>query len=304
MDLNRETDQGCSKEAIQFHYDKGNAFYQLWLDSTMSYSSALWEGCRTLEEAQLNKLDYHIRQARADTAQRVLDIGCGWGGLLQRLLERHPVKQVVGLTLSQEQVSYVEQHRDHRIQVRLESWEDHTPTSPYDAIISIGAFEHFARPELGRAAKVARYRDFFKSCHGMLVPDGRLSLQTICYGISQYTREYVQDLKFMTREIFPESALPILEEILPAVGRLFEVELVRNDRLDYARTCYTWLQSLLAKREQCVAVVGPETVAKYERYLRICVRMFQAEAIGLWRLTLRRITRKHKADRYPLPTAM
>ena len=91
---------GASAEAIQAHYDTGNAFYRLWLDPTRTYSCALWDEADALEEAQIDKLDYHIEQAQAAGTGQVLDIGCGWGSLLERLTTAHGVERAVGLTLS------------------------------------------------------------------------------------------------------------------------------------------------------------------------------------------------------------
>ena len=95
-----------AKEAIQFHYDVGNRFYKLWLDARMIYSCAMWpngEYDSDLESAQLRKIDFHIDQSGAAAARRVLDVGCGWGGLLARCLERNPnLERGVGLTLSAE----------------------------------------------------------------------------------------------------------------------------------------------------------------------------------------------------------
>src|SRR5215212_4888186 len=95
---------GTPAAAIRQHYDVGNDFYELWLDPSMSYSCALWAtgdaaATDTLEAAQLRKIDFHLPQARAAGKQQVLDIGCGWGATLRRLVEVHGVGQVVGLTL-------------------------------------------------------------------------------------------------------------------------------------------------------------------------------------------------------------
>src|SRR5262249_8376700 len=100
--------QGASTAAIQSHYDVGNQFYELWLDPTRSYSCALWDGPDdSLETAQKRKLDYLVEGARAAGTGRVLDVGCGWGGLLHRLVRIHDVKRVTGLTLSQAQADHV-----------------------------------------------------------------------------------------------------------------------------------------------------------------------------------------------------
>src|SRR5215467_9243522 len=153
--------EGASVHAIQAHYDVSNDFYRLWLDPTMTYSCALWSAGDTLESAQLRKLDFHIRQARAVGARRVLDIGCGWGSMLFRLVNSHDVSFAVGLTLSEAQRSQVGKRGDPRTEVRLESWEEHESDEPYDAILSIGALEHFVRPSLSSEERVKVYRSFF-----------------------------------------------------------------------------------------------------------------------------------------------
>ncbi|MHC5729130.1 MAG: class I SAM-dependent methyltransferase, partial [Nostoc sp.] len=113
---------GASAEAIQHHYDAGNDFYQLWLDPTITYSAALWEENDTLESAQIRKLDYHINQARVSNANRVLDVGCGWGSTLKHLVDVHNVKQAVGLTLSNGQAERISLFQHPQIEVRVESW--------------------------------------------------------------------------------------------------------------------------------------------------------------------------------------
>lgn len=176
------TPTGASAEAIQHHYDVGNAFYALWLDSTMTYSSALWHrDDEDLETAQRNKLDWHLARAGSAGARRLLDVGCGWGGLIRRALQGNPDCHCTGLTLSREQHAFLGGLDPHRVDVRLESWADHQALAPYDGIVSIGAFEHFARLDQSREEKIAGYRDFFRFCSRNLVEGGHVSLQTIVY---------------------------------------------------------------------------------------------------------------------------
>jgi cyclopropane-fatty-acyl-phospholipid synthase len=205
-----ETRAGASAAAIEHHYDVGNAFYALWLDRSMTYSSALWrdEG-DDLEAAQVAKHDWHIDRSGIMPGGRFLDVGCGWGALMKRVLARHPSSTCVGLTLAREQADYVRDLNDPRIEVRLESWEDHRPASPYRGIVSVGAFEHFARLDQSEADKVEAYRRFFRFCAEHLEPDGKLSLQTIVYENSSRA----QFSQFFADEIFPESDLPHLSEI-------------------------------------------------------------------------------------------
>jgi cyclopropane-fatty-acyl-phospholipid synthase len=278
---------GASPQAIQYHYDVSNDFYRLWVDRSFTYSCAMWEDNDTLESAQMRKLDFHVEQARAKNATRVLDVGCGWGSLLQRLVEVHGVEQAVGLTLSKAQAEWNWARQHPRIDVRLESWTDHVPQTPYDAIISIGAFEHFARLELSQAEKVEAYRAFFARCHAWLKPGGWLSLQTIAYGNLRRGKQYADP--FIPREIFPESDLPRLSEIAEATEHLFEVVALRNDRQDYAHTSREWFDRLRTKRAEAVRVCGQEVVARYERFLRMFGYSFELGAFILLRLALRRI---------------
>lgn len=283
--------QGASLQAIQDHYDLSNDFYRLWLDPNMVYSGALWEDGDTLEQAQIRKLEHHITSARAQGGARVLDIGCGWGAILRRLVENHGVKQAMGLTLSDAQASWVRSLGLPNVAVRVESWVDHVPEGPYDAIISIGAFEHFARLESSEAEKVESYRKFFERCQQWLRPDGYLSLQTFAYGATR-TRSEARSApatRFLAEEIFRETDPPRLVNIAEATEGTFEVVALRNDRRDYARTCRTWLKNLKDNRAQAVRVVGEEAVVRYERYLEYSFLGFESGNLALYRITLKRI---------------
>jgi cyclopropane-fatty-acyl-phospholipid synthase len=283
-----ETYQGASAEAIQHHYDLGNDFYALWLDPSKTYSCALWDGDDdTLEAAQMRKLDYLIAGAQAAGTQRVLDVGCGWGSLMKRLVDEHGVQSVTGLSLSEAQVASVQGWADERYDVRLENWADHQPEQPYDAIISIGAFEHFADYGMQREDRVASYQRFFTRCREWLPTGGRLALQTISKGSNvQLDRHAVRELLFVIEKIFPESELPWFSELLEGSERRFEVVNARNDAPMYARTCQAWLDNLTANREQAVAMVGEPAVVDYERYLAASVFCFERRHVGLLRVIL------------------
>jgi cyclopropane-fatty-acyl-phospholipid synthase len=294
MQATQEAARGASPEAIQRHYDIGNDFYRLWLDQTMSYSCALWEGdADRLETAQIRKIDYHIAQAKAAGADRVLDIGCGWGAVLKRLTTAHRAGRAVGLTLSREQEEWAVATPNPRIEVRRESWVDHSPAAPYDAIISIGAFEHFARPEWTSEQQTQASRRFFTRCHEWLTPGGRLSLQTIAYGSAK--REETQgssNYQFLLGEIFPETELPTLNAILAASDGLFEIVMLRNDRHDYARTCDTWAKRLAVRRRQATEAAGEAVVARYLRYLKLSAILFHEGYTNLLRIAFRRVDRR------------
>ncbi|MBD2533672.1 class I SAM-dependent methyltransferase [Nostoc flagelliforme FACHB-838] len=284
---------GASHQAIQHHYDVGNDFYQIWLDSTMTYSCAIWEEGETesaLELAQIRKVDFHINQAKAKNTKRVLDIGCGWGTVLQRLVEVYGVEQAVGLTLSEAQKDWISTKKHPQIEVNLQSWLNYSPTEPFDAIISIGAFEHFVKPELSSNEKIDVYRTFFTRCHEWLKPGGSMSIQTIAYG-KRKPEEVQKNLgaQFANQEIFPESDSPRLTEITAAAEGIFEVISVHNDRMDYVRTLEAWLSKLRSKRTEVINLVGKTVFERYERYLYLALLGFLTGDLLLLRLTFRRI---------------
>ncbi|MDH3672947.1 MAG: cyclopropane-fatty-acyl-phospholipid synthase family protein [Gammaproteobacteria bacterium] len=290
MNENTKKDMGASTEAIEHHYGTGNDYFQLWLDQTMTYSCAMWDADdpeQTLDAAQLRKIDYHIEQARVRDGQRVLDIGCGWGGVLNRLVTTNNVESATGLTLSESQMDWIEdKNNDPRIEVELKSWEDHRAADgDYDAIISIGAFEHFAKLGLDSDEKVRVYRNFFKKCHGWLRSRGWMSLQTVAYGNS-LQKDFDQ---FIAKEIFPETDTPRLFELAKGADRLFEVVCLRNDRDDYRRTLRAWYSNLKKHRDQAVALKGETESRKFEQYLRLMAYMFEVGGLDLHRVTLRKI---------------
>jgi cyclopropane-fatty-acyl-phospholipid synthase len=280
-------DYGGSAQAIRSHYDVGREFFALWLDPSLTYSCALWDEQRTsdtLVAAQLRKIDHHLNVARADRAKAVLDVGCGWGALLARVSRHYPAKHIVGLTLSLDQAEYVRSLALARVDVRLESWTAHdAPAGSYDSIVSIGAFEHFSRPEQSREERIAVYRDFFSRCRHWLSPAGRMSVQTIAYG----TMAREEASAFIQNEIFPVSELPRLDEIASSLDGILEITHLHNHRLHYARTFDHWARNLRRRRSEAVALVGEEVTERYERYLSQNAAGFYLGKIALIRFGLR-----------------
>jgi cyclopropane-fatty-acyl-phospholipid synthase len=284
------TDRGASAESIQHHYDVSNEFYSLWLDESMTYSCGLWQSdddC--LSAAQTRKNDHLISLSGAGGRQRVLDIGCGWGSVMQRLVAEHGVEHVTGLTLSAAQARHIQEQNDPRLEVRVQDWADFVPDAPYDAAISVGAMEHFVKFGWERSKKVAAYRRFFEKCHESLKPGASMALQTIGKGNVVLDEQGLRDTIFIAQHIFPESDPPRLAEILHATEKLFEVKSVVNHREHYARTCSAWLERLQANRTQAAEVTGPETVEAYETYLKASIRQFQLGHANLYRISLWRV---------------
>jgi cyclopropane-fatty-acyl-phospholipid synthase len=271
---------GASAAAIASHYDLSDDFFRLVLGPEMIYSCALFHEGDALAAAQTRKLDHHIAEAGAAGATRVLDVGCGWGAMLTRLVEQARVEHAVGLTLSPSQAAWIRRDLRPGMEVREEHWRDHRPERRYGAVISVGAFEHFAHGGLGAEEKLDAYRAFFAFCDRVLVSQGRLSLQTIAYTAAPGDL----DTSIFER-VFPESELPLLWQPIAAADGLFELVNLRNDRADYFRTLRAWDRNLVANRDAAVALVGEAAVADFQNYLRVSAAVFQRGIACLLRMT-------------------
>ena len=284
---------GASLEAIQYHYDLSNQFYSLWLDENMVYSGARYQSdSDSLETAQINKLDHHLKSAQCANKNRLLEIGCGWGAILKRATQQYGVKEAVGLTLSDAQVQYIDKLDLKSVTAKVENWQDHYPAEPYDAIISIGAFEHFAKLEYTEQEKVDAYRTFFKRCQeDFLKPGSLMSLQTFAYG-SARRRDQATNMsatQFLAEQIFPETDPPRLANIAEAIQGHFEIVNLENDRIGYAKTLREWMNRLKNNRAQAIETVGLQEVEKYEQYLQYSFAGFQTANLDLYRITLKRL---------------
>jgi cyclopropane-fatty-acyl-phospholipid synthase len=283
--------KGTSSKAIVHHYDFLGDFYRLTLGPELVYSYGMWEPGDTLESAQLRKLDYHAAAARAVGAQRVLDVGCGWGSLMRRLVETHHVDHVVGLTMSPGQAAWVRDQHWPGCEIRAENWFDHEPEDLYDAIIAIEAIEHFAGNTMWRSRRIARYRSFFQRCHSWLKPAGRLTIQANAWNDrgwlaslmlppQQLAREGtpgarerlglkalyggVKNLReglHSSRKVFPETFLPNRAELRTASSGLFRVVEERNDREDGVATTQAWLERSQANRARGAELIGESAVS-------------------------------------------
>ncbi len=272
---------------VQAHYDLSDAFFELFLDPSMTYSCAYFERPdMSLEEAQRAKIDLTLGKLDLRPGLRLLDIGCGWGSTMRRAAERWGV-DVVGLTLSRNQrdraaaaLADVPTHAD----VRLMGWEE--LDEPVDRIVSIGAFEHFRR---------ARYPAFFERCRKLLPSDGRMLLHTIVMPDAATLRtrgipvshEDVLFAKFIQKKIFPGGQLVPPEVVSSHAEEAgFHVERTQSLQTHYARTLETWAESLRHRRDRAVELAGEEIYNTYMRYLEGCARYFRSGHINVMQFTL------------------
>jgi cyclopropane-fatty-acyl-phospholipid synthase len=286
--------RGSSPSAVRSHYDVSNAFYEQWLGPSMMYSSGMWAGQAAtgdLEAAHRRKIDFFAaRLLRPEGPYRVLDVGCGWGGTLRRLAETHQVGHAVGLTLSEAQRAYLADHPVPGAEIRLEDWNEHVPSEPYDAVVSFGAFEHFARDGTTGPQRIATYRRFFRDCREWLAPGGRLGLETIAHDGAPDTDEPLGrgPLGDYVLGLFPEALCPHLGEIVLGFEPYFEVAVLRSDAADFARTFRAWLVALRSHEEAAAAVVGAEVAQRFRRYLAASEIQFRTRTLTNYRLVLQR----------------
>jgi cyclopropane-fatty-acyl-phospholipid synthase len=284
----------ASTEAVREHYDVSNDFYRLWLGPTMMYSSGLWSSpdgeAAGVDAAHDRKLDFFARQVPRGPGAALLDVGCGWGYTLRRLVGVHGVARAVGLTLSAAQCEHVAADPIPNAEVRLENWLDHRPQLRYDAIVSYGAFEHFARDGTSSAQRVQAYRRFFERCFDWLADDGRLALETIAHDAAPDTASPLGrgPLGNAVLELYPESLCPHLCELVLGFEPYFEVALLRSDAADFARTFRAWLLALRTHEAAARSLVGAETVRRFQRYLVSSEIQFRTGTLTNYRLVLHR----------------
>jgi cyclopropane-fatty-acyl-phospholipid synthase len=283
---------GTSALAIRAHYDVSNDFYALWLGPSMSYSSGRWtEDTADDRTAQAEKVAFFAQQLGLGVAGgRLLDVGCGWAAQLRPMLEQHGLAEGVGLTLSDAQAAWVAERPIPRTQVRLESWADHDPAERYDAIMSFGAFEHFARDGTTGDARVRAYRAFFARCFGWLPEGRRLGLETIAHDDAPDTGAPLGrgPLGDFVLGLYPESLSPHLCEIVLGFEPYFLVRDLRADGADFGRTIRAWLTSLVAHRAEAEAIVGVDTYRRFKTYLAASEVQFRMRTITNYRLVLER----------------
>jgi len=281
IELADKAKRGASEEAIQAHYDVGNEFYRLWLDDSMTYSCAIWESDEdTLEDAQKRKLNYHIKRARAHAAETVLEIGCGWGACLNRLVSHFDVKHATGLTLSSAQANWISDLNLENADVRIENWADHSPECQYDAIISIAAMPHFVKPELTSFERIQVYREFFERCYEWLKPGGMLSIETQVYGCGEFVPHSPLS------GVFPESDMPRFHELTSGFDGVFDIESVVNHRRHYPRTLRNWLNNLEENRNEASSYTDSNVVNKFARFLEAGIKGHSIGVFDLLRINL------------------
>src|SRR6201996_6798096 len=237
--LNRNT-RRQARHNIHAHYDIGNAFYSAWLDPSMTYSSALYEDdTPDLAAAQNNKYRRLAEAINLQPGQRLLEIGCGWGGFAEYVAKTFGAK-VVGLTISREQRDFAER-RIHqaglsdKVEIRLQDYRDERER--YDRIASI---------EMIEAVGEQFWTKYFSQLRDRLLAGGLAGIQAITIRDSSF-KSYRREVDFIQRYVFPGGMLPS-PQILKSLGERFGVPVIRERIFgqDYARTLATWRNNFRA----------------------------------------------------------
>ena len=279
------------REAISHHYDVSNAFYRLVLGPSMVYSCAVWDRAdSTLEEAQAAKLELICQKLALEPGMRLLDVGCGWGSMVIHAAAHHGV-EAVGVTISEEQAALARERvaaagLSDRVEIRLQDYRD-VIDGPFDAISSIGMFEHVGRN---------RMEEYVRDLYDLLAPEGRLMNHAIsrpgypqddtALGRSRALGRRLAtavgskhtskiDSQLMRRYVFPDGEL---HEVGVVVSMLqengFEVRHLETLREHYALTLRHWVSNLEANWDAAVAEVGEARARVWRLYMAACAITF------------------------------
>jgi cyclopropane-fatty-acyl-phospholipid synthase len=259
--------QGRDRDAVRHHYDVPAEFYRLVLGPTMVYSCAYFsDASDTLEAAQERKLDVICRKLQLRPGDRLLDIGCGWGSLVVHAARRYGV-HAVGVTLSEPQAEVARRRAAEaglaeRCEIRVSDYRE-VADGPYDAIASVGMYEHVGRVRLDAYMDVAL---------GLLRPGGLF----LNHGIVRLGSAPPDDKRFIDRYVFPDGELQPIPTVVAALQRAgFELRDVESLREHYALTLRCWVDNLSARREQAVAIAGEDVERIWRLYMAASARAFE-----------------------------
>ena len=268
---------GRSKRNVRHHYDIGEELYDLFLDKKhRQYSCAYFtKNNESLEEAQQNKINHIIKKLNLKPEHKVLDIGCGWGGMAFEIAQQSQC-EVTGISLSENQIKYCkEKAKELNLdnQVRFELLDYRSVNSKFDRIVSVGAFEHFGKKF---------YKTFFKKIKNIMNDDGICLLHTI-----GSVDEPGPTQPFIQKYIFPGGIVPSLSEIITPIEKtglvLSDCETLIHH---YDKTLKAWLDRFMKNKEKAKYLHNKEFVRMWEFYLASCSAGFKFRDLVVYQLQL------------------
>ncbi|HEX9048964.1 MAG TPA: cyclopropane-fatty-acyl-phospholipid synthase family protein [Anaeromyxobacter sp.] len=287
------------RDAVRHHYDVSDAFYRLFLDDALVYSCAYFpEGGETLEQAQRAKLDLVCRKLALRPGERFLDVGCGWGALVERARAAYGAR-ATGITVSANQLAAA---RDRLARggdgagaaVEAADYRTLSAGAPFDKIASVGMMEHVGR---------ARLDAYFRSIHRLLRPGGLFLNHAIADASGDRpTLAWASQRGggFIWRYVFPDGELVPIAEVVAAAERAgFEVRDLESLREHYAETLAHWLARLEARYDEAVAIAGERRARLYRLYLAGSAVGFRLGRTSVYQLLLARRTPSGRAEGIP-----
>ncbi|MBK5107741.1 MAG: class I SAM-dependent methyltransferase, partial [Anaerolineales bacterium] len=266
--------------AISYHYDVSNDFYALWLDRNLVYSCAYFDDPKEdLDSAQMRKLDYICRKLRLKPGQHLLDIGCGWGGLVKYAAENYGVG-VKGITLSQPQAELanqrlVEAGLDGKARVVVQDYREIEVSEGYDALVSVGMFEHVGAAQL---------ETYFKKAMRVLRPGGVFLNHGIASSAAVKTRS---EPTFFQRYVFPDGELTPINITLKAAEKSgFEVRDVESLREHYALTLRHWVRRLTDNHLSALEYVSEPTYRVWRLFMSAYAYGFSTGRLNVYQSLL------------------
>lgn len=269
-----------SRDNISAHYDLGNDFYQLWLDETMSYSSALFsQPEQTMAQAQVNKYQRILDQLDWQDGDHILEIGCGWGGFAECAAQQGC--KVTGITLSSEQLEFAQQRMQRQGlvgQAQLQLMDYRHQQGQFDHIVSIEMFE---------AVGKEYWHEYFTQLKRLLKKDGKAVLQIITIEDARAER-YQNDVDFIQMFIFPGGLLPSKQQLHQlAQEHGFSISNELSFGQDYARTLQLWQADFAEHRDELLALGYDQRFQRIWRYyLDYCRVGFETQSTDVVQLTL------------------
>ena len=258
------------------HYDSGNDVFECILDNQMIYSCAYWEFANNLDQAQINKLELICQKLELKKGDRLLDIGCGWGGLAAYAAENYGVS-VVGITVSKEQQKFA-QERCQNLPVEIKLIDYRKLEGQFNKIVSVGMFEHVGEKN---------YRKYCQTVSKLLSDDGLFLLHTIGSDI-----RIARTDPWIDRYIFPNGKIPSATELTDAIEGLFLIEDWHNFGCDYDKTLLEWHKRLEINWPELSKRYSERFYRTWKFYLLGCAAYFRSKQGQLWQVVLSKRSRE------------